>query len=171
MARIIGSIDNAAIWNTQYHLIFTEKEILQFELMSGKEWRSDLYATQMSNRMRMVPIAGQATTYNVTREELERLVEQNAERGRDIERDIDNIIKERTHEFTSIEYAAIDNVELSNGTPVTLPHLIIHSKSKKLKFHLIRNSYRGKGKLPDDIFGSYENTLKEAFGDLLKVKA
>ena len=170
MTSIIGSIDNAAILNTQYYLIFTESEVLQFEMMSGKERRRDIYTTQMSNSLRMVPVAGEITTYNVTKEELIKLVDDNISRGKEIEQNIENILKEQPPKFVSLPYGDIHRVELSNGTPFTLPHLIMDLKLKKLKFHLVRKCYEGRGKLPDEVFNSYESTLKEAFGDIVSVK-
>ena len=170
MARILGSIDNAAIWSTQYHLIFTETAVFQFELMSGKDWRKEMFYTQMSNPMRMVPVAGEVSSIQIGREESERMIEQDAAQGKEIEQNFDKIVSEGTVKFTKIEYGDINYVELSNGTPLSLPHLILQTKPEKLKFHLIRNSYKGKGSLPEDVFSSYANTLKQAFGDSVKIK-
>ncbi len=172
MINILGSIDNAAIWDTQYYLIFTENEIFQFELMSGKEFRKDIFNKQMSNPYRMAPVAGQVSNYNITREDAEQIVNKNIATGKSIEQNLDSIISEDLPEykFTPIRYNTIDKVELSNGTMIELPHLILHGKNEKIKFHLTRNNYQARGKLPDNIFSSYEETLKKAFGDMVDVK-
>ena len=170
MIKVIGAIDNATVWNTTYHLIFTNEEIYQFLTMEGKEQRSDLIRTQISNPYRMIPLGGTVSNYKVTQEEVSWLIDENLRRGKEIEENLDSKIKEVPPKFTVIPYSSVDKVELTNGTPLSLPHLLLDSDGKKIKFHLVHNNFKGRGKLNEDIFLSYENILKEAFGDKLNVK-
>lgn len=170
MVKVIGSIDNASIWNTTYHLIFTDSELYQFLVMTGRERISENWKAEMSNPDRMIPIEGYVSNYKVTQEETELIAQQNIMKGQEIEDNLETKIKEEPSQYTVIPFSMVEEVELTNGNAVSLPHLQLRVKEKKLKFHLVRCNFRGRGKLTDEIFSQYEGTLKTAFGSLLKVK-
>lgn len=170
MVNIIGSIDNAALRFTTYHLIFTDDGILQFLIMKGKERRSDLYHANMSNPERLIPVAGYVSNVRVTQEETAKMSQENLERGQEIEGNLESKLRENPPQYTTIPYSSIRQVELTNGSAVSLPHILLRVEGKKLKFRLIRNNFSGRGRLPDEVFSNYENTLSTAFGTLLIVK-
>lgn len=168
--RIIGSIDNAVIWSTTYHLIFMGGEMLKFKVMGTEERLLDLWNTQMSNPNRIIPVEGQISNYNVTREEVGRIIQENIIRGKEIEENLDKILEEKPDYLEEIPYSSINSVILTNGSPITLPHVQFKLNNGHLKFHLIHDNYHWRGKLEKDIFSNYTNTLSEAFGDLLSLK-
>ena len=170
MIKVIGAIDNASLWNTTYHLIFTQEEIYQFLVMDKKERRSDLFYTSMENPTRLMPVAGEISNYKVTKDEVKSLIAENLKRGKEIEANLESKLKEVPPKFKAIQCSSIDKVELTNGNPFSLPELLLESKGEKIKFHLVHNNYQGRGKLQDEIFSSYENILREIFCDKLKVK-
>lgn len=170
MVRVKGAIDNAAIWNTSYHLVFSDSELYQFLTMDGKERRGDLYSASMSNPVRMVPVAGLYSSYNTMKGAVQEVVNENIKRGREIEANIEAHLKEEPPNYTIIRYDEVKKAELSRGSAVSLPHLLLQTKKEKLKFHLVHSNYQGKGALPDDVFSSYENLLREAFQEKLTVK-
>ncbi len=170
MITVIGSIDNASIWDTTYHLIFTKEEIYQFLVMDKKERFSDLYYSYMDNPLRMAPVEGEISSYKVNQDAVRNLVTENLERGKEIEANLESKLKEVPPKFTVIQCSSIDRVELTNGTPFSLPHLLMESKGEKIKFNLVHNNFKGRGKLQDEVFLSYENILREIFGDKLTVK-
>lgn len=170
MVSIIGSVDNAGIWNTRYHLVFTHNEILQFEVMSGRERVSDIYKANMENPTRMVPVAGKIAEYSTTKQEVEQLVSENIRRGKEIEINIEKKLEEKPSTFKRIPYDSIESVELTNGTSITLPHLAIKVGRKPIKFHLLHNNYQGRGKLDRETFQEYRKILDAAFAEKLNVK-
>ena len=170
MTNIIGSIDNAGVWNTTYHLIFTDDCILQFMTISAKDRRSDLFNAQMSNSMRMVPIAGTISNYSVTKQEVIDLINESERIGKQIEENLNEHLTKNPPDYTRIPYNEVISVQLSDGTPVTLPHVIFETERGKIKFHLLHSNFQGRGKLPDDVFSRYRETLTRAFGTKLKVK-
>ncbi len=170
MVSIVGSIDNAGIWNTQYHLIFTENEIFQCLVMTGKERVSDIYKAGMSNPKRMVPVAGQASNYSVTKQEIQMIVDENIRRGKNLETNLEEKIRENPSAFQRIPYENINGAELANGSPLSLPHLLLKVGHKSLKFHLLHNNYQGRGKLDENTFNAYRETLSKALGEKLVIK-
>ncbi|QRF76539.1 hypothetical protein Thermo_02065 [Thermoplasmatales archaeon] len=170
MVTVIGSIDNAASLDTTYHLIFTDNELYQFLVMKARERISEEWKAQMNNPDRMIPIAGYVSSYKVTQEETEQIVQQNILKGKEIEDNLETKIREVPPQYRVIPFSTVEQVELSNGNGVSLPHLLLRVNGKKLKFHLISCNFRGRGKLSDEIFSQYEGTLRTAFGSLLKVK-
>ena len=170
IVNIIGSIDNAAIWNTTYHLIFSDNEMYQFLVMTGKEKRSDLFQSQMANPSRLIPVEGVVSNYTTTKQEVEQLTFECISKGEEIEKNIDKHIHENPPEYSVIEYTDIKSVELASGNAFSLPHVEFETAKGKMKFHLVHSNYEGRGKLPDDIFNSYLSTLKAALGDRLVVK-
>ena len=170
MVNVIGSIDNAAIWNMTYHLIFSDNEIYQFLVMTGKEKRSDLFMAQMANPNRLLPVDGYISSYKTTKEEVEMLTFECISRGHEMEKNIDKYTHENPPNYSVIEYADIKSVEMSPGNPFSLPHVEFETSNGKIKFHLVHRNYQGRGKLPDDIFNSYLSTLKAALGDKLVIK-
>ena len=171
MVKIIGSIDNAAHMNDTYYLIFTDNEMYQFLTMSAKERLSDMWHTTMSNPERMAPVVGNYSNYKVTQEETENIVMENAKRGKEIEDNLETKLSEVPPQYTVIPYSTVDKAELSGGTVVSLPEILLHANGKKLKFHLVRCNFHGRGKLTDEIFSQYKETLTTAFGSKLKVKS
>ncbi len=170
MAKIIGSIDNAGQLKGIFYLIFTEDEMLKFETMSSKERRFELYQARMSNSMRMVPVAGDVTSYNIMKETVENMIVENIGWGQDIEKDLDEYLQKPPPEFERFSYDDITSVELSGGTAVTLPHLIFKLSDNHEKFHLLHGNFKGRGKIEDDVFKKYEDVLKEALPGKLEVK-
>lgn len=170
MIRIVGSIDNAAKENETYHLIFTDSNLYQFLVMKLRERMSEEWKAGMSNPTRMVPVYDYVSNYKVTKEETEQIAQQNIVKGKEIEDNLETKIKEVPPQYTVIPYSAIKQVELSSGDAFSLPHILFHVNGKKLKFKLVAYNFQGRGKLPDEVFSRYENVLKTAFGDLLKVK-
>lgn len=170
MVNIIGSIDNAAIWNTTYHLIFSDNEMYQFLVMTGKEKRSDLFQTQMDNPYRLIPVEGVASNYSVTKQEVEQLTLECLAKGQEIEKNIDKYIGESPPQYSVIEYMDIKSAELSSGTAFSLPHFEIETSKGRIKFHLVHNNFEGRGKLPDNVFSGYSSTLEAALGDKLATK-
>lgn len=170
MATITGSIDNAGIWNSNYHLVFTEHELIQFVVMTGRERVSDIYHADMANPSRMVPVAGAVSNYSTTRNEIQAIVAENVRRGKEIEENLDEKMKGDPSSFTRIPYENIDSVEISNGSALALPHLIIKTGRRSVKFHLLHNNYQGRGRLDGETFSSYRNTLERVFGEKLNVK-
>ncbi len=170
MVKVIGSIDNALIWNTTYHLVFSDSELLKFKVMEGAERFLDIYDTQMSNSSRMIPVEGEISNYRVTREEVKNILKENEMRGSDIEKNLDKILDDSPGYLERIPYTSIRAAELSNGNSLSLPHLELKIEGGHMKFHLNHSNYQGHGKLPEEIFSNYENTLKQALGDKLKVK-
>ncbi|ARD85537.1 hypothetical protein FAD_1696 [Ferroplasma acidiphilum] len=171
MVKIIGSIDNAAHMNDTYYLIFTDNEMYQFLTMSAKERLSDMWHTTMGNPERMAPVVGNYSNYKVTQEEAENIVMENARRGKEIEDNLETKLSEVPPQYTVIPYSTVDKAELSGGTVVSLPEILLHANRKKLKFHLVRCNFHGRGKLTDEIFSQYKETLTTAFGSKLKVKS
>ena len=104
MVNIIGSIDNAAIWNTTYHLILSDNEMYQFLVMTGKEKRSDLFMAQMANPNRLLPADGYISSYKTTKEEVEMLTFECISRGQEMEKNIDTYIHENPPKYSVIEY-------------------------------------------------------------------
>ena len=170
MVSVIGSIDNAGIWNTQYHLIFTHNELLQFKVMSGKERVSEIYKANMENPTRMVPVAGRISEYSTTKQEVERIVSENIKRGKEIEENLEEKLNEKPSNFTKISYDSIDSAELANGTSMTLPHLVIKIGHKSIKFHLLHNNYQGRGKLDLETFRHYRSILETSLAEKMRVK-
>ena len=170
VVKVIGSIDNANIGNTAYHLIFTDSEVYQFLLMKGREKVSEVWKAEMGNPNRMVPIAGYVSNIKVLKQVSEEIVNQNITKGKEIEDNLETKIKEMPPQYTVIPLSTVSEVELTNGNVVSLPHLILHVNGRKLKFHLVRCNFSGRGKLSDEIFSQYEGTLRTAFGSLLKVE-
>ena len=170
MPNIKGSIDNAAIWNTTYHLIFSDNEMYQFLVMTGKEKRSDLFMAQMANPNRLLPVEGAVSNYTTTKQEVEQLTFECISKGQEIEKNLDKYIHENPPKYSVIEYANIKCVELSSGNAFSLPHVEFETSNGKIKFHLVHSNYQGRGKLPEDIFNSYLSTLKLVLGDKLVVK-
>ncbi len=170
MVNIIGSIDNAALRFTTYHLIFTDDAILQFPVMKNRERLSDISLARMSNPKRMIPVVGAVSDYRVTQEEMAHILQENLERGHEIERNLESKLRENPPQYTTIPYSSIRQVELTNGNAVSLPHILFRMEGKKLKFHLVGYNFSGRGRLPDEVFSNYENTLSKAFGTLLIVK-
>ena len=168
--RIIGSIDNAVIWNSTYHLIITQDEILKFKIMDSEEKLLDLYDTQMENPKRFIPVEGEISNYNITREEVQNIIQENLMRGKEIEENLDKIMEDKPNYLEIILNSSIEAVTLSNGTAVTLPHVEFKLTRGHLKFHLNHSNHQGRGKLPEDVFAKYEDALKEAFGEKLNVK-
>lgn len=166
MIKVIGSIDNAAIFNTTYYLIFTNDEIYQFMTMSGKERRSDLLQQQLGNPTSMIPV----TNYRATQNEVTMLVMENIRRGQEIEDNLESKIKEVPPNYTVIPYSTVEEVELSAGNLFSLPHLLMHLNGNKIKYHLVRENFKGRGKLADKTFSEYENILRTAFESKLTVK-
>lgn len=71
--------------------------------------------------------------------------------------------------YSRINYEDVISAKPSEETPFTLPHLILETKTDKIKFRLIHSNYQGRGKLPDDVFSSYRATSFRAFGQKLTV--
>ena len=170
MVNIIGSIDNAAILNTTYHLIFSDNEIYQFLVMTGKEKRSDLFMSQMANPNRLLPADGFISSYKTTKEEVEMLTYECISRGQEIEKNIDKYLQDEPPKYSVIEYPEIKSVELYSGNAFSLPHVEFETSNGKIKFHLVHSNYQGRGKLPEDIFNGYLRTLKASLDDKLVIK-
>ena len=166
MIKVIGAIDNASIFNTTYYLIFTDQEIYQFMTMEGREKRSDLLQQQLSNPTYMIPV----TNYKATQNEVIMLVMENIRRGKEIEENLESKIKDVPPNYTVIPYSTVEEAELSSGNLFSLPHLLLHVKGKKIKYHLVRENFKGRGKLADATFSEYEDILKTAFGSKLIIK-
>ena len=170
MVNIIGSIDNAAIRNTTYHLIFSDNELYQFLVMTGKEKRSDLFMAQMANPNRLLPVEGAVSNYTTTKQEVEQLSIECISKGQEIEKNLDKYIHENPPKYSVIEYTDIKNVELTSGNAFSLPHVEFDTTKGEIKFHLVHSNFQGRGKLPDDIFNGYLRTLKASLADKLVVK-
>lgn len=170
MTRIIGSIDNAYIYNTAYHLVFSDNQLYVFMTMPGKETRHDMRVASMSNPTRMVPIVNNYSDYRTMKNEVMLLSSENMRRGKEIEEHLDEKLGEEPRSYETIEYATVTSAELSAGTVFSLPHVIIEYGKSKKKFRLNQRNYQGRGKLPDEVFAEYERVLKEALGDRLLVK-
>ena len=166
MINVIGSIDNASIFNSTYYLIFTDQEIYQFMTMSARERRSDLLQRQLSNPTYMIPV----TNYKATQNEVSTLVMENIRRGKEIVENLESKIKGAPSNYTVIPYSTVEEAELSSGNLFSLPHLLLHLNGKKINFHLVHNNFKGRGKLADATFSEYENILRTAFGSKLIVK-
>lgn len=171
MTTVIGAIDNAGIWKTSYHLVFTNNEVLQFLVMKGREKFMGIYKADMSNPSRMVPVAGAISGYSTTRAEVQMIVGENIRRGKEIEASLDERMKNDPASFTRINYESIESAELSNGTMLSLPHLLLRTGGKNLKFNLLHSNYQGRGKLDEATFSSYMITLQKALGHKLTVKS
>ncbi|MGP6238895.1 hypothetical protein ACNF40_00565 [Cuniculiplasma sp. SKW4] len=168
--RIIGSIDNAVMWSATYHLIFIDGEMLKFKVMGTEERVLDIWNTQMTNANRIIPVEGQISNYNMTKEEVEKIIQENLIRGKEIEENLDKILEDKPDYLEEIPYSSINSVILTNGSLITLPHVEFRCANRHLKFHLAHDNYHGRGKLEKDVFTNYTNTLRESFGDLLYVK-
>ena len=73
--------------------------MLKFETMSRKERRFELYQARMSNSMRMVPVAGDVTSYHIMKETVENMIVENIGWGQDIEKDLDEYLQKPPPEF------------------------------------------------------------------------
>ncbi len=172
MPQIIGSIDNAVPVHSHetYYLIFTDIEIYQFMTMNSREKRYDLYHAQMSNPNLMLTGGIGMTGYRLTQDEVATILQENIARGQEIEKNFESKIKETPHGYEVIPYSTVSQAELTNGTLVTLPHLLLHTEHKEIKFHLVHDNYKGRGRLSDETFSKYEEVLRNAFGSALLVK-
>jgi hypothetical protein len=170
MAEIIGSIDNAVHQNKTYYLIFADNEMYQFMTMDSREKRSELYHAQISNPYLMLTGGGGLQGYKITQDTVASIIQENISKGQEIEKNFESKRSEIPPQYTLIPYSAINQVELTNGTLVTLPHVLFKMGEKNLKFHLVHDNYKGRGKLSDDIFSKYEEVLRKAFESALIVK-
>lgn len=168
----MGSIDNAvpAHSHETYYLIFTDSEIYQFMTMDSRERRYDLYHAQMSNPYLMLTGGMGMTGYRLTQDEVAAILQENLARGKEIEKNFESKIKENPPSYEIIPYSTVSQAELTNGTLVTLPHLLLHTGDKEIKFHLVHDNYKGRGKLSEETFTKYKEVLKNAFGGALIVK-
>ena len=145
MREIIGSIDNANIGNTHYYLISSENEMYQFLTIEGKEVRSELFHAQMSNPDRMIPLEGTISDYMVAKDATKAVIQRSLKLGKDIEQNLDARLSETPPNYVGIPSSAVTGVELSKGNDFSLPHSIIRLNEKKLKFHLVRCNFSGRG--------------------------
>jgi hypothetical protein len=153
MSLILGSIDNASTGGSMNHLIFTSNEILQFQVMEDRErlatQGSSTEDTALSPLRRHSPML----------DRFHRISSICLERGKNIERTLDDHLGAEKGDCKSMNYSAITDVVLSGENEYSLHSLSFKYKGQEIKYLLL---YEG-GKVTDDVFASYKNTLDMAF--------
>lgn len=167
MTEIVGSIDNAFVGLNAYHLVFTRQEMLRFLVMGRKEHRSGMRAA--SDPSGLFTISGAISNSRSVGTEVLLIISTNLARGREIEKNMDAYIGDPNQQFVSLDYGLIEKVELSSGTSFKMPQLTVRTDGKKEKYQLNHGNSRGRGRIPDEVFSGYENTLRSVMGDRVSV--
>ncbi len=170
MTEVIGSIDNAGNLKGIYCLIFTKSGILKFETMSHKEVKFEMYKARMMGGVSSFPSGSGLNAYNIQQEQMESMILENLGRGQDFENDLDSYLEKKPAEYESVSYENIMEAELSSGTALTLPHVLFKLNDGHMKFHLLHGNFHGRGKIPEDVFKKYEDTLRSTLQDRFVLK-
>ena len=176
VTTIIGSIDNA--WKHEHstdihHLIFTEKSVLIFGVLSKEYIKTEASHYLSTDPINSIPnvlthrYALHRDSKNIDNE----IVEQAIFRGTQIEKNLDSEIAKIPPAFREIDYTDITKIILSQGKFGESPSLSILTKKSKLKFRLMHNNYEGSSRIDEETFAKYADTLKKAIGDQAKIQS
>ena len=124
---------------------FLRERNVSISHLEGKEVRSELFHAQMSNPDRMIPLEGTISNYTVAKDATKAVIQRSLKLGKDIEQNLDARLSETPPNYVGIPSSAVTGVELSKGNDFSLPHSIIRLNEKKLKFHLVRCNFSGRG--------------------------
>lgn len=115
--------------------------------MDGREKRCDLFMAQMQTPTRLIPVEGAISNYSIAKEEIENIAIENLERGRGIQKNLEEKMREIPPSYTAIPYSSDSGLDLSNGNAINLPYII---------FHPVAYNFRRRERIPDAIFSEGE---------------
>ncbi len=174
MQKIIGYIDNASSHRSYFHLVFTTEYLYACEISNPTETRRAFMGEMKANNTgsaliesEFVPVVGLYHYHNTLQRSVMDFLASNTAKGADIEANLDNYISNNPNRVRSFDYDQIESAEFKQGTDFKLPHLIIKTGEETLKFHLVHDNYHHAGKLQQDTYDRYRNTLTEALGPKL----
>ena len=157
-----GAIDGQAL----YHLIFTEESIIAARVLVRKD---ELKKVEGEIKARTSG-AVTWTVNSMAKAAQMRFFEDAMSRGKEIEKDLDNYVASDPAGLDVIDYSRITKVEVSKGTMFGLPYIRLLLANREVRFNPIRNIFEKAGKLDDELFKQYRDTLKKAFGTKMRIK-
>lgn len=153
MVRILGSIDNASTRGPINHLIFTENEILQFQVMENRE-----RVATLGSSTEPTPLSG--LRHQPLRTDLfHKISGMCLDRGKEIEKHLDDHLDVEKGNRRSMNYSGITDIVLSGESIYSLHSLAFKYEGQEIKYFLVREG----GRISDDVLTSYKNTLDKAF--------
>lgn len=168
---VLGGIDNASRAGRDddmalYHLIFTEDRMISVRVMKRKE-EFDRERTRIDYKPNGVVTW---TTSTIAKEVHMRLYEEAIKRGTSIQDNLEEYLESNPEWFETVHYSTITRVEFSKGTMFAMPYIRLIQSNIQIKYNLLRNIFEKAGKIEDDVFKQYRETLKKAFGNRLIIK-
>lgn len=161
-ASRVGVIDNQAL----YHLVFTADSVIVIRVLVRKD-----EFDKIKDRIKSTTEGAVTWTANsLTKAAQIKFFEEAMLRGREVEKILEEYIDAKPQGMEIIDYPGIARVEVSKGTMFGLPYVRFIHDNYETRFNLVRNIFEKAGKLDDDLFNQYRNTLKKAFGNKLKIK-
>lgn len=161
-ATRVGVIDGQAL----YHIVFAEDSVIVVRVLVRKDELEKIKDQIKSTTEGAVTWSANT----LTKAAQAKFFEEAISRGREVEKIIGEYMDSRPQGMEVIEYSRIAKVEVSKGTMFGLPYIRFIHDNYETRFHLVRNIFEKAGKLDDNLFNEYRETLKKAFGSKLKIK-
>ncbi len=167
--KVIGSLDNAMRHgyndkSSVYHLVFTKDSIFSIKIMDRSEELRKMDVD--AEKTEMTP--GSSSSALSGRMEM-KITDKALEAGKKVEKDIDEFVESNPEDVETINCSRVSKVEFSRGTLFSLPYVRFLMENTQMKYDLTRGNFSKAGKLKHDVYESYSRTLKDVFGDKLRL--
>lgn len=168
--EIIGSLDNAVRFganfkNTVLHLIFTPGTLYSIKVLDRKQELDNMDMEE--ERSELSP----GSSSNAVESHMQmKLAERAIHIGEEIEADFIEYIETNPDDVDTMKLSRITRAEFSRGSMFALPYVRFVMANTELKYELIRESYGKAGKLKDLAYQTYLGTLRDVFGDKVRVR-